>query len=310
MADRRVGRRRFLLGGAGLAFLGVVGGGGYELVERGVVPGRARLDEVLGRTDVVEPDVSYRAPGPAVSGRFTSVARGTTVGWTISYPPGHTATDHLPLVLALHGYDGDHAYPIGPVAPVRLLAATLNGRPLPAMAIAAVDGGNGYWHAHPGDDPLRMLLTEFLPMCRRRGLGVGAHAKIGLTGESMGGYGDLLLAEQHPDMVAAVAAISPAVWTSYADARNANPAAFTGPADFAEHDVISHARALSGMPVRIAAGKDDPFHPDVEALEHALPSGARVLFLPGEHDDAFFGSQAVPSLAFLGHVLSGTPDRS
>lgn len=303
MADRRIGRRGLLVGGAGVVLLAALGGG-YELVEHRAVPGRARLDELLGRTHVHQPDVAYRSPGPTVSGTFDSAARGRSVRWTISYPPGHRPGDRLPLVLALHGYHGTHAHPIGPVPPVQLLASTLNGQPLPAMAIAAVDGGNGYWHAHPGDDPMRMLLTEFLPMCRRRGLAVGTDERIGVTGESMGGYGALLLAEQHPDLVAAVAAISPAVWTSYADSQNANPDAFTSPTDFAAHDVIGHASALRGIPVRIASGNDDPFHPYLEVLEQALPSEAQVLFSPGMHNDAFFASQAVPSLAFLGEYLT------
>jgi enterochelin esterase-like enzyme len=303
MADGRVGRRAFLFGGAGVVLIGGVAGGGYELVEHGVLPGKTRLDRALGRTKVDEPNVTYTGPGPTMSGRYYSAARRTTVGWTISYPPGHRAGDHLPLVLALHGYTGTHAYPIGPTSPVQLLASSLNGRPLPAMAVAAIDGGNGYWHPHPGDDPMGMLLDEFLPMCRRRGLGVGAFRKIGLVGESMGGYGALLLAEEHPDMVAAVATISPAVWTTYSDSQNANPDAFTSATDFADHDVITHASALRGIPVRVASGRDDPFHPYVEVLKQALPAGSRVLFPPGVHDNTFFGSQAVPSLAFVGKHL-------
>jgi enterochelin esterase-like enzyme len=304
VAQGRARRREFLVGGIGVLVLGVLGGG-YELVERGVMPGKTRLDELLGRTRVDEPDVGYRAPGSVVSGSFYSAARGTTVGWTISYPPGHHPGDRLPLVLALHGYDGTHDYPIGPVQPVRLLAATLSGRPLPPMAIAAVDGGNGYWHAHPGDDPMRMLLAEFLPRCRRLGLGVGIHRRLGLTGESMGGYGALLLAEEHPSMVAAVAPISPAVWTTYADSQNANRYAFTSAQDFAARNVITHASALRGIPVRIASGRDDPFHPYVEVLKQELPAGSQVLFPPGLHDGAFFGSQAMPALAFLGKHLNG-----
>lgn len=304
MDDGGVDRRALLLGGAGVVLLGGLAGGGYELVEHRVLPGKTRLDEALGRDNVREPNVSRGTPGRSISGRFYSAARQTSVGWTISYPPNHQVGDQLPLVLALHGYTGSHVNPIGPVTPVDLLASTLNGRPLPAMAIAAVDGGNDYWHAHPGDDPMRMLLDEFLPMCRRRGLGVGANRQIGLTGVSMGGYGALLLAEEHPEMVAAVAVISPAVWTTYADSQNANPAAFTSATDFADHDVITHATALRGIPVRVASGKDDPFHPYVEVLKPALPEGSHVLFPPGVHNDAFFGSQAMPSLAFIGKHLA------
>ena len=305
MAQRQLGRRAFLFGGAGVVVLSGLAGGGYELVEHGVLPGKTRLDQALGRTDVHEPNVTFDSPGPTVSGEFKSAARGTTVGWTISYPPGHRPGDRLPLVLALHGYTGTHAHPIGPIAPVQLLASTLDGQTLPPMAIAAVDGGDGYWHAHPGDDPMRMLLDEFLPMCRARGLGVGAARKIGLTGESMGGFGALLLAEEHQDLVAAIAVISPAVWTTYDDSQNANPDAFTSASDFADHDVITHAAQLQGIPIRIASGRDDPFHPYVEVLKTALPQASTVLFPPGVHDNTFFGSQAVPSLAFLGRHLAG-----
>jgi len=56
--------------------------------------------------------------------------------------------------------------------------------------------------------------------------------------------------------------------------------------------------------VRVASGRDDPFHPYVEVLSQALPAGADVSFPPGLHDDTFFESQAVPSLAFLGTYLA------
>lgn len=74
------------------------------------------------------------------------------------------------------------------------------------MALVTVDGGTGYWHAHPGNDLMRMLVDEVIP-------------RIGVMGISMGGYGALLLAEKHPGLVSAVAAISAAIWTSYARRR-------------------------------------------------------------------------------------------
>jgi S-formylglutathione hydrolase FrmB len=122
-------------------------------------------------------------------------------------------------------------------------------------------------------------------------------------GISMGGYGALLVAEKNPELVAAVAAISPAVWTSYAQAAAANPGAYASASDFAKDDVVTHARALAGKPLRIASGLDDPFHPGIVALGHALPAGAIVDISQGCHTGDFFLAQEPPSLDFLARHL-------
>ena len=296
----RVDRRRFLVGGiGGLACLFGVG----ELVEHGILPGKQRLDSLLGDCSVPEQDLTFDALGHASTGTFFSRARGMRVGYTVAYPPGHGPGSRLPLVLYLHAFGGNHASLLGGLTLARALAARERGRALPPMAAVAVDGGGLYWNPHPGDDPLAMLVEELVPRCRRLGLG-RAPGSIGVVGISMGGYGALLLAEKHPHLVAAAAAISPAVWTSYPQARAANAGAFASAADFATDDVITHAGALAGMPVRIASGNDDPFHPGVVALARRLPTSALVEFTAGCHDDTFFASQQHQSLAFLGSHLS------
>ena len=128
-------------------------------------------------------------------------------------------------------------------------------------------------------------------------------------GVSMGGYGALLLAEQRPDLISAAAAISPAIWTSYAQARAANAGAYASAADFAADDAVTHAAALARVPVRIAAGFGDPFYPGVRALARALPkrTGGQppvVTFANGCHDSEFFTAQEPPSLAFLARHLT------
>jgi pimeloyl-ACP methyl ester carboxylesterase len=123
-------------------------------------------------------------------------------------------------------------------------------------------------------------------------------------GISMGGYGALLMAEKHPDLFAAVAAISPAVWTTYAEAEGANPGAYSSSSDFAANDAVTHASSLAHIPVRVASGLSDPFHPGVVALAQRLPPGAVVDISPGCHTGPFFRAQEPPSLAFLSGHLS------
>jgi S-formylglutathione hydrolase FrmB len=298
-------RRLFLLYSAGA--VAVLGGAaaGLELVSHGALPGKAELDRLDGACSVPAPSWSFATPlGPQASGTFYSAARERVVGYSIGYPPGHRAGDELPLVVMLHGFGGNHLTALAGLTPSQAVALRdPGGRTPPPMALVTVDGGNGYWNPHPGDDPMAMLVDELIPRCAALGLGRGG--RVGAMGISMGGYGALLLAEKHPSLVRAVAAISPAIWTSYDQARAANAGAYATAAAFTAGDAVTHASALAGLPVRVAAGYSDPFYPGVQALASALPAGAVVDFVKGCHDSSFFASQEQPSLQFLAQHLAG-----
>jgi pimeloyl-ACP methyl ester carboxylesterase len=297
-------RRRLLaLGLGGVAVVAVAGVTGAELVSRGIVPGKQALDELDGACSVPSAPLAYAPSGPSFSGTFYSAARNRTVGYTIAYPPGHHAGDSLPLVIMLHGYGGNHADALAGMSPARALALEVDGRPLGSMAMVTVDGGKGYWNPHPGDNPMAMVINELIPLCQRHGLGRPPQ-RIATMGISMGGYGALLLAEIYPHLIAAVAAISPAIWTSYAQARQANAGAYASAAAFAAGDAVTHAVALAGRPVRVASGYADPFYPGVQALARALPAGAVVDFANGCHTGPFFTEQEPLSLAFLARHLA------
>jgi enterochelin esterase-like enzyme len=298
-------RRRILkVGVGGVAAVVVAGAAGAELVAHGVLPGKQRLDQLDGACSVAATSLTSAATGPSKSGTFYSKARQRSVGYTVAYPPGHAQGSVLPLVVMLHGFGGNHRTALSSMTPAQAVALEVGGRRLAPMAMATVDGGGGYWNSHPGDDPMGMVIDELIPMCQGMGLGRPPQG-IGTMGISMGGYGALLLAERYPHLIRAVAAISPAVWTSYDEARAANTGAYSSPASFRADDVVTHAGSLSDTPVRVASGDDDPFHSGVEALARALPPGATVTFSHGCHTDPFFASQEPPSLAFLARHLTG-----
>jgi enterochelin esterase-like enzyme len=300
---RRFNRRRALVAAAGgLGAVIAAGIGGVELVSHGVLPGRQFLDQVDGACAVPQPPLHVASTGPTISGTFHSAARQQTVGYTIGFPAGHGPGSPLPLVVMLHGFGANHTNALAGMSPAQAVALVVDGRPLPPMALVTVDGGGGYWNPHPDDDPLGMLVDELIPMCARMGLGRDPHS-VGAMGISMGGYGALLLAERYPHLIVAVAAISPAIWTTYAEARAANPGAYASAADFATDDAVTHAGSLVGTAVRVASGDADPFHPGVIALRTALPPAATVVISPGCHTGAFFTEQEPPSLAFLGQHL-------
>jgi hypothetical protein len=301
----RVSRRRFLAWGAG-GLVAVAGAGaiGFELVDHGVLPGKTELDQLDGACSVSSGPLVFSAASPSISGTFFSRARRRNVGYTLAYPPGHGRGSRLPLVVVLHGYGANHTNALASMTLSQACALRVGGHPLPPVALISVDGGGGYWNAHPGDNPMAMVFDEVIPMCQERGLGRRPRS-IGTLGISMGGYGALLFAEKHPSRIAAVAAISPAVWTSYEQARAANAGAYASAEDFEADDVVTHAPALDGVSVRVASGRSDPFHPGVEALVKVLPPGAEVDISDGCHTGPFFSSQEAPSLAFLAGHLSG-----
>jgi enterochelin esterase-like enzyme len=282
----------------------IVGAGvvAEQLVQHGVLPGQHALQVLEGDCSVAQPDLHFAQLGPSYSAQFYSHARRRDVGYTIAYPPGHRRGDRLPLVVMLHGFGGDHNAGIGGLTPAQTLALQTESRLRP-MAMVTVDGGGRYWNPHPLDDPLGVVVNELIPLCRRRDLGAPPH-RIGVMGISMGGYGALLFAEKYPRLFRAVAAISPAIWTSYAQAQGVNRGAYASAADFASDDVVTHAQALAGIPVRVASGEEDPFHPGVVALAAALPRGSVVELSQGCHTNAFFLAQVQPSISFLSRQLA------
>ncbi|TWG27515.1 S-formylglutathione hydrolase FrmB [Micromonospora palomenae] len=291
-----------------LAWLGVAFGaaatcaGGAALVDAAVLPGRSVLNQALGRCAAADPARELRAtPGPSVSGTFRSPARRREVAFALSYPPGYAPGARLPVCLALHGYASDAAAAVRNGDYPAFIAGAVRAGAAP-FVLAAVDGGDGYWHPHPDDDPLTMLTGEFLPLLASRGLRTD---RVAVAGWSMGGYGALLCALTRPELFRAVVATSPAIFHSYADARAVNPGAYDSAGEWDRYDVLARAREFAGLPLRVAIGAADPFTPAVRAWRDRLPDPEVVRISTGCHDGRFWTSVAPEQVRAISVALAG-----
>lgn len=293
--QRRISRRALLIGGAGVVGLGVATVAG---IETGIVPGRSTLYNLLGLNGE-RGEIPQAMPGPRVSGEFVSAARlGATCGWTIAYPPGASPGDALNVLVVLHGYNAGHRTPFDRIGLDRFLAEGV-GAGMPPYAIAAVDGGNSYWHQRAsGEDSGAMVTDEFLPLLGERGLEVD---RIALLGWSMGGFGALLLARRlGRDRVAAVVAESPAMWV---DSVHSPDGAFDDAEDYEAHDLEGRQSELDGIPVRIDSGAGDGFTPVVRHYVAGFADAPAGGFQPGGHDFGYWTRMAPEQLEFVGEHL-------
>jgi hypothetical protein len=291
-------RRTFLVGGA--AVVGA-GAGAVVGVEQGWLPGRVALGRVLGRCDVDAdvPDLDSIVRPAA----FRSTYRQALVSWVLALPP-LTAPAGMPVALVLHGRGGDASTAFDSLGFDRFLAQHVAGGGAP-FALVAVDGGETYWHPRAaGDDPLGMVVHELLPKLASEGLHID---QIAVTGWSMGGYGALLLARESAKdalggtRVVAAAALSPALFPSYADSAGG---AFDDAADFATWgDLIAQPGVAPDTALMVVCGDTDAFTDvttDYRAAVTPTPLGG---ISRGCHDQGYWRSQAADVITFLGDNL-------
>ncbi|PXY27495.1 esterase [Prauserella muralis] len=252
---------------------------------------------------------AYAAPltGPGVTRieRVHSHARGRDVTLVLILPTAHPPRG-MPMSLLLHGLHGS-ARGAAPGGLLRRLGTQVTAGAVPPYGFVAVDGGNSYWHEHHrGDDPMGMLLEEVPRWLRERGLGGRAGRPFACTGTSMGGFGALLYARrrnERRDPLAAVAAISPALMTSWEEMRKRN--AFHNEADWASMDPLRHIHATRNVPTAVWCGTEDPFITGTRRfIRRAQPEIGHIA--PGGHDGEFFRSTVPGLVGFLGrHVRRG-----
>lgn len=220
-----------------------------------------------------------------------SPARDASVELITMRPQG--VGGRLPTCIALHGRASTARMFLDLGVP-DLLNAAVNGGVKP-FAVVAVDGGDSYWVAtKPTDDPQRMLTEDMSTWLANRGFG----APFAALGISMGGYGALNFART-PGLNG-VAAISAAMFTSWADAKSRN--AFVDEAQWEATEPLRHVADLHGTKLGVWCGEKDPFiNPARQLIVKANPTVAAIA--PGGHDSAYWKRILPDVLSFVGGLV-------
>ena len=147
---------------------------------------------------------------------LTSAILGRDVNYAVYLPSDYAAsTRRYPVVYLLHGYTDDESgwVQFGEIG----LAAgrAIADREIPPMIIVMPDGGVA-WYINDYQNKVRyedMFIQEFIPHIDATFRTRPQREFRGVAGLSMGGWGTLVNALRHPDLFAAAAAFSAAVWT-------------------------------------------------------------------------------------------------
>lgn len=250
------------------------------------------------QVETQQPPPPPRPPSVVTVERVRSQARRREVDLVTVTPEGGPRTG-LPVCVVLHGR---YRPARGAVRNLPEWHSTaVSAGTVPPFAIVTVDGGmDNYWHGHPGDDPMGMLLEELPHWLSERGLAGPDGAPFAAAGLSMGGFGTLLYARRRHELglpLRAASVVSPALFTRWSEVRERR--AFADEAEWAALDPLRHVDELGGVRLGVWSGTEDLFVEGTrELVERAEPE--KVLIGPGVHEDPYFDTAFPRAVEFVG----------
>jgi enterochelin esterase-like enzyme len=138
------------------------------------------------------------------------------VKYTIYLPPDYTSSDRTyPVVYLLHGYTDDNTgwLQFGEIN--RYADKAIAEGTIPPMIIVMPNGDSSFYiNSYDGKEKFEdFFIKEFMPSIEKE-YRIKAEKKYrGVAGLSMGGYGSLIYALKYPELFAASAPLSAAVWS-------------------------------------------------------------------------------------------------
>ena len=255
------------------------------------------------------------------------------VPYCVLLPPSYDAekTRRYPILYLLHGL-GDNEEFLVHSGGMNLVEDLWEQHQLGELLIVTPAGGVSFYiNSHDGKRRYEdFFLQEFMPGVEKRYRAQAGRGSRGIAGISMGGYGALHIAFQHPQLFAAVGAHSAALIEKLPNITTENSRqmsqlrvlgpAFGSPFDSAfwnQNDPVKIARAanLSGLKIYFDCGSEDDYGFELGAgtLDKLLSSrhiAHEFHLYPGGHDWIYFAAHLPALLEFEFHAFTSGPVRT
>ena len=278
------------------------------------------------------------APAAQATGRAECVSLPSkilerAVPYCVLLPPSYDAekTRRYPILYLLHGL-GDNEEFLVHSGGMNLVEDLWEQHQLGEMLIVTPAGGVSFYiNSHDGKRRYEdFFLQEFMPGVEKRYRAEAGRGSRGIAGISMGGYGALHIAFQHPQLFAAVGAHSAALIEKLPNITTENSRqmsqlrvlgpAFGSPFDSAfwnQNEPVTIARAanLAGLKIYFDCGSEDDygFELGAETLDKLLSSrhiAHEFHLYPGGHDWIYFAAHLPALLEFEFHSFTSAVVRS
>lgn len=240
-----------------------------------------------------------------------SAALGRRADITVHATPRAHAAPHAPLVILLHGMHGSHWAWTQKGGAHRLNETLQRESQFPHFVLAMPsDGlwgdGSGYV-AHHAQDFERWIVEEVPAAVAHAVPSVTSRSKIFIAGLSMGGFGALRLASEHPERFAGASAHSAITELAQLRSRGNEDISL----DAAPSVLASMLRNRERLnPFRFDCGFADPLVNANRSLSLALMSRGiahRYEEFPGDHSWTYWSQHLERSLRFFAEILALPP---
>lgn len=161
---------------------------------------------------------SFSQPSGIVDDRLIHKSKilNKDVRYAVYLPPDYERSARTyPVVYLLHGFSDDQTGWVTFGEINRYADKAIHDGTIPPMIIIMPNGDSSFYiNSYDGAARYEdFFISEFMPAMERTYKIKGEKRYRGVAGLSMGGYGTLIYALKHPDLFAACAPLSAAVWT-------------------------------------------------------------------------------------------------